>query len=329
MKKIPLITVWQLDDHFQPTVPECKLVETLEEGVVVIRQSKGTVCLEWSSGSPFVPPTCLEWDESLVQTRSSQAGKRLDKPSRDLTSHDLPSLRLASYALTCWFSQGMIGSDAYGGIRPDGGPGMFIGRTEELARLEREYNRAEGALVPIYGRRRIGKSELILRFMRGRPGLYFLGKSAPATLQIREFLQEAARVLDEPLLAELPPTDWKATLRHVVGRWRGPGRLVLALDEFQWMVEASPELPSVLQELWDREWHKSNRHGARGPRAKESPLRSPYGPDPASPVQLPGGGLVPWELVVTRHRPGVVRVRGCPHVPPLFRPGSLLRAESA
>jgi hypothetical protein len=36
MKRIPLITVWQLDGHYQPT--GCKLVETTHEGVVVIRQ---------------------------------------------------------------------------------------------------------------------------------------------------------------------------------------------------------------------------------------------------------------------------------------------------
>jgi AAA+ ATPase superfamily predicted ATPase len=45
----------------------------------------------------------------------------------------------------------------------------------------------------------------------------------------------------------------------VVDRWKGPAKLSLVLDEFQWMVEASPELPSVLQELWDRRWRDSGR----------------------------------------------------------------------
>lgn len=33
---------------------------------------------------------------------------------------------------------------------------------------------------------------------------------------------------------------------------------MLVLDEFQWTVEASPELPSVLQHLWDRRWKDGN-----------------------------------------------------------------------
>ena len=59
--------------------------------------------------------------------------------------------------------------------------------------------------VPIYGRRRLGKSELILRFLRGKAGIYFLGKQVPAGLQMREFLQESAVALGQPLLAELTP----------------------------------------------------------------------------------------------------------------------------
>jgi AAA+ ATPase superfamily predicted ATPase len=34
-------------------------------------------------------------------------------------------------------------------------------------------------------------------------------------------------------------------------------KTILALDEFQWMCEGSPELPSVLQRYWDASWEKS------------------------------------------------------------------------
>ncbi|HVE81987.1 MAG TPA: ATP-binding protein [Myxococcales bacterium] len=137
---------------------------------------------------------------------------------------------------------------------------MFIGRGGELAMLEGALASPGSAFIPIYGRRRVGKSELILRFLeRGRRGVYFLGKVAPAGLQLREFLQESARAVGEPLLAQLSVPGWKEALEAVVDRWKGPGKLVLALDEFQWMVGSSPELPSVLQELWDRRWRRFGR----------------------------------------------------------------------
>jgi AAA+ ATPase superfamily predicted ATPase len=137
--------------------------------------------------------------------------------------------------------------------------GDFVGRAAELAVLETAWRARGGAFVPVYGRRRIGKSELILQFLRGKPGLYHLGKVAPAGLQLQELLGEAARVLDEPLLAQLPATDWRAAFDAIESRWKGNGKLVIVLDEFQWTVGASPELPSILQELWDRRWKKSGK----------------------------------------------------------------------
>jgi len=129
----------------------------------------------------------------------------------------------------------------------------FVGRAAELTLLEKQYSGTAGALVPVYGRRRVGKSELILRFLRGKRAVYHVGKTAPAALQLKEFLADAARVLEEPLLAHVPATDWRAALLAVAERTKGK-KLILAFDEFQWLAGASPELPSVLQELWDRSW---------------------------------------------------------------------------
>lgn len=130
----------------------------------------------------------------------------------------------------------------------------FIGREDELRVLRTAYASSESGFIPIYGRRRVGKSELILHFLGDRRGVYFVGKKAPAALQIREFLGEAAAALNEPLLAGYATESWSEALDLVVSRWRSDRKLILALDEFQWTVEASPELPSLLQEKWDRSW---------------------------------------------------------------------------
>ncbi len=135
----------------------------------------------------------------------------------------------------------------------------FVGRRVELGVLDAAWKGAGGAFVPVYGRRRVGKSELILRFLADKPAIYHVGKMAPAGPQLREFLVEAARTLGDPVFAALPADSWRSTLELVGERWRGPGKLVIALDEFQWSAGASPELPSVLQELWDRRWRRSGR----------------------------------------------------------------------
>ncbi len=133
-------------------------------------------------------------------------------------------------------------------------PDRFLGRQAELKALTDAYRAPGATFVPVYGRRRVGKSELILEFLRKHAGLYFLGKQAPAALQLQEFLAEAARVLDEPLLTNASFDGWKPALEAVVGRWKRSSKLVLVFDEFQWSAAASPELPSILQEMLDRQW---------------------------------------------------------------------------
>ncbi len=135
----------------------------------------------------------------------------------------------------------------------------FVGRVRELALLERAYRSDEHEFIPIYGRRRIGKSELILHFIRGKRAIYHLGKKAPAPLQVREFLAEAARALDAPLLARVACAGWADAIRTVLEHARAGEKVILAFDEFQWTAEASPDVPSILQELCDRK----GRAGAR------------------------------------------------------------------
>ena len=133
----------------------------------------------------------------------------------------------------------------------------FVGRSAELNLLAGALQSARSEFIPIYGRRRVGKSELILKFMSGKPGIYYLGKQSPATLQVREFLAEAARALGMPLLADLRVDGWHEALMTVVEQWTltNPGaKLVLALDEFQWIAASSPGLIAEVQQCWDRSW---------------------------------------------------------------------------
>ncbi len=135
----------------------------------------------------------------------------------------------------------------------------FVGRAKELAALNQWHDSSNSEFIPIYGRRRVGKSQLILQFTRKLPSIYFVGKEAPGRLQVREFLRIAARALDQPLLATQAADDWKTALTTTVGQHKGKKKLVLVMDEFQWAAGASPELPSVIQECWDRSWRDSGK----------------------------------------------------------------------
>ncbi len=134
---------------------------------------------------------------------------------------------------------------------------IFIGRRKELATLATQYDDPRSKLLPIYGRRRIGKSELILHFLQHKPGLYFLGQKATAEANLKGFCQMAAQFHHDDLLRR--SASWEEALRETVKHWRGNGKLIITLDEFQWTAQASPELLSIIQGLWDREWRENGK----------------------------------------------------------------------
>lgn len=138
-------------------------------------------------------------------------------------------------------------------------PSDFVGRAAELAALERHYRATRAGLIPVYGRRRVGKTELLLHFSARKPTVYFTASDKLRAPQLVDFVRAAADWLDAPHLAEAAPTTWEAALRLVLGAAPPQRKLVLVLDEFQWLCASSPELPSVLQKLWDHEWQRGNR----------------------------------------------------------------------
>jgi AAA+ ATPase superfamily predicted ATPase len=129
---------------------------------------------------------------------------------------------------------------------------FFVDRQEELARLDRLVASEEGGLAVVYGRRRVGKTRLLLEWAKAHGGLYTVADQSVAELQRRYFAEAAAVRL--PGFADVEYRDWRSLLSRLareaqIAGWRGP----LILDELPYLVLASPELPSVLQRWVDHE----------------------------------------------------------------------------
>jgi uncharacterized protein len=137
--------------------------------------------------------------------------------------------------------------------------GDFVGRRRELAALEAAYAARSAQLLPVYGRRRVGKTELLRRFAAGKPAVFFSAAQKLRQSQLSDFLRAAASHLGQSFLAELRTDSWETALRAVRGAADRARKLVLVLDEFQWLCASAPELPSVLQRLWDEEWQRDPR----------------------------------------------------------------------
>ncbi len=122
----------------------------------------------------------------------------------------------------------------------------FVDRSKEQKRLERAFGSETSKFVVIYGRRRLGKSTLLKRVIN-EDDIYFEAGRQESQVQISLLAGTVAcqySGFDMPLYP-----SWKSILMAFNRVCKD--RTVLVLDEFPYMVEKDPSLPSVLQNIID------------------------------------------------------------------------------
>ena len=128
----------------------------------------------------------------------------------------------------------------------------FIDREQEMARLVRLGREHNGGFAAVWGRRRIGKSELLKEWCRRLDGVYTVADQSSSAVQKAAF----AVALSERFagFADVTYPSWKALFEALSRQakaqdWHGP----LVMDEFPYWVEADDSIPSVLQNWVDAE----------------------------------------------------------------------------
>jgi len=130
----------------------------------------------------------------------------------------------------------------------------FINRRSELAFFDRSWSARSPQLVVLYGRRRVGKTALLRQFAEGRAAFHYMATRLPETQQLRELGQSLGAIVDDPLLADSGFQSWDQVFTWISRQKR---RFAFMIDEFPYLVEANPALPSLFQRAWDQEFRES------------------------------------------------------------------------
>lgn len=131
----------------------------------------------------------------------------------------------------------------------------FLNRDEELAMLRQRIDGRQSELLVVYGRRRIGKTELLTHLAAGVRSVYYEATDTVAADQLRDLTAQLARASANEVLERQPLTTWDAALA-ALAVFVGQERTLAVLDEFQLLAAQSPELATVLS----RWWRTTGRH---------------------------------------------------------------------
>lgn len=128
----------------------------------------------------------------------------------------------------------------------------FFNRVQELSILDDLYGSPASSLVVLYGRRRVGKTELAREFIRGKKSIYLFVEPKSEELLLRDLEDSMERVLGiRPRL-----DSWNDFFSLI---FKIQEKLVFVFDEFQNFSRVNPELFSKFQRYWD-EGHRDSKH---------------------------------------------------------------------
>ena len=134
---------------------------------------------------------------------------------------------------------------------------QFIDREKELEFLESQIKKP-ASFVVLYGRRRVGKSELIKYFIKNKKAVYLLATQEVEKELIESFSAELAEYFKDSTLKVNPFSQFRQIAEYL--KEKNVNNLTLVIDEFPYLVDANKAIPSILQKYWDTYFKSMGLH---------------------------------------------------------------------
>ena len=136
---------------------------------------------------------------------------------------------------------------------------MFINRINELKVLENEYKKQNATFSVIYGRRRVGKTALISKYIENKPHIYFYATEGNLLIQLENFSKEIINFSNLSYGKNLKFNTFEEAFEFL-STLTLESRLVIAIDEYQNLCKLDKSFSSMLQKVWDTKLSKANIH---------------------------------------------------------------------
>lgn len=132
---------------------------------------------------------------------------------------------------------------------------MFIGREKELKFLNSHYETNGFDFIPIYGRRRVGKTELIQEFIKNKRAIIYSATEQNDKISLSDMSDKISQFFLGTTGIQFESWDKLFTF---VGEHLKEEKLIFVIDEYPYLCKNNPSLSSILQKHMDHTFKDKN-----------------------------------------------------------------------
>jgi hypothetical protein len=132
---------------------------------------------------------------------------------------------------------------------------MIIGRKNELTLFEQLYLSPKFEFLCLYGRRRVGKSALLMEFASRHDCIFITGQEQNNPLNQSDLVKAACEYFKVNFVPEF--SDWKPIFEFIddlINKSARGEKTVIIVDEFPYIAKEDASVKSALQTIIDRSW---------------------------------------------------------------------------
>lgn len=124
----------------------------------------------------------------------------------------------------------------------------FVDRENELRLLEEQWMNPPSFVV-IYGRRRTGKTRLLVEFSKGKRAFFYTFMEDTRERQIRNLREELATFFNDELFMSFD--EWYPLFKYLASKI--DEKTLIVFDEFSYALKSDRAILSALQRAWDHD----------------------------------------------------------------------------
>ena len=134
---------------------------------------------------------------------------------------------------------------------------MFHGRKFELSELQNLYLKNGFKFIVVYGRRRVGKTALIVEFIRDKDNIFYISTERNDKAALDSFSEKVFERFPAPAFMPNSFASWDNAFEYIADQV-GNNRIVVVIDEYPYLVSGNPSISSILQKFIDTRYKQTN-----------------------------------------------------------------------